>query len=119
MKFLCDEGVERHVVELLREKGHEVLYVAELSPSIGDHEVLDLATREGSILLTSDKDFGELVFRRGQAHEGVVLLRLHGLKPSEKAQAVLSVVERHGGELGNAFAVVEPERIRIRRGGSR
>ncbi len=91
MKFLCDEGVERHVVELL----------------------------EGSILLTSYKDFGELVFRRGQVHEGVVLLRLHGLKPLEKAQALLSVVEGHGSELLNAFAVVQPDRLRIRRADSR
>lgn len=115
MKFLCDEGVERHIVELLRESGHDVLYVAELSPSISDEEVLNLAARQESILVTSDKDFGELVFRRGQVHQGAVLLRLHGLDPWEKAQTVLSVVQQHGQEFMNAFAVVEPDRIRIRR----
>lgn len=77
---------------------------------------MSLASREGSILLTPDKDFGELVFRRGQAHEGVVLLRLHGLDPAEKASTVLSVVNEHGVELVHAFAVVEPDRVRIRRG---
>lgn len=116
MRFLCDEGVERHIVELLRENGYDVLYVAELSPSISDEDVLSLASQERSILMTSDKDFGELVFRRGQAHEGVVLLRLHGLEPAEKARAVLSVVIKHAKEFVNAFAVVEPDRVRIRRG---
>ena len=64
MNFIADEGVEREIVDGLRAQGHEVLYVAEMSPAINDAEVLDLANKASSILITSDKDFGELVFRQ-------------------------------------------------------
>ncbi len=60
MNFLADEGVEREIVDALRSQGHDVLYVAEMSPGINDGEVLDLANKASSILITSDKDFGDL-----------------------------------------------------------
>lgn len=66
MKILADEGVDRPIVELLRQSGHQVWYVAELEPGISDNVVLDLANRERAILLTADRDFGELVFRQGR-----------------------------------------------------
>ena len=116
MRLLCDEGVERQVVEALRAHGHEVTYVAEMSPGVSDDDVLRLAVEEGALLVTSDKDFGELVFRQGRAHAGVVLLRLHGIDPLEKGTVTSSVVAEHGERLVNAFAVVERRQVRIRRG---
>ena len=79
MNLVADEGVDRAVVERLRPDGHEVIYVAELSPSVSDEEVLRQANARNAVLLTTDKDFGDLVFRQGLAHYGVVLLRLAGL----------------------------------------
>lgn len=88
MKLLCDEGVERQVVERLRRAAHEVLYVAEMSSGISDAEVLELSSGEEAVLVTTDKDFGELVFRQGLVAPGVALLRLHGLSAAEKASVV-------------------------------
>lgn len=116
MNFLCDEGIERQIVEALRSRGHEVLYVAEMSPGISDDEVLEMSVGEGALLVTSDKDFGELVFRQGRVHSGVILVRLHGLASSEKAAVMASAVAEHGERLPEAFSVVEKGRIRIRRG---
>ncbi|GIW42747.1 MAG: hypothetical protein KatS3mg077_0029 [Candidatus Binatia bacterium] len=65
MKILADEGVDRPVVERLRQDGHEVRYVAEIEPGISDDNILDLANREGAVLLTADKDFGEFVISSG------------------------------------------------------
>ena len=79
MNLVADEAVDRAVVERLRQDGHEVIYVAELSPSVSDEEVLRQAHGRNAVLLTIDKDFGDLVFRQGLAHYGVVLLRLAGL----------------------------------------
>lgn len=65
MRFLADENFPRSSVVRLRDAGHDVAYVAEDSPSSGDPDVLDRAIREGRILLTLDRDYGELVYRRG------------------------------------------------------
>jgi predicted nuclease of predicted toxin-antitoxin system len=65
--------------------------------------------------VTTDKDFGELVFRQGLAHHGVVLLRLHGLTNHEKARITARGIGEHDAELAGAFTVIEANRIRIRR----
>jgi Domain of unknown function (DUF5615) len=62
MILLADESVDRPIVERLRQDGHDVTYVAELSPSISDEQVLQEANTRNALLLTEDKDFGELVY---------------------------------------------------------
>jgi predicted nuclease of predicted toxin-antitoxin system len=102
-------------VEHLRNDGHDVLYLAELSPSITDEEVLQQANDRGALLVTSDKDFGELVFRQGRAHPGVVLLRLAGLSNATKAKIVAEVCRDRASGLFRAFSVISPGQVRIRR----
>lgn len=115
MNLLADEGVDRAIVERLRNDGHDVLYVAELSPSITDEEVLQRANDRGALLVTADKDFGELVFRQARAHPGVVLLRLAGLLNATKAEIVAEVCRDRSSELFRAFSVISPGQVRIRR----
>ena len=114
MNFLVDESVDQQVVERLRQEGHDVLYVAEMEPGISDDDVLEAANQHGALLLTADKDFGELVFRLNRLSKGVVLLRLAGLSPEAKARAVSSTVREHGSELSDAFSVLSPGMVRIR-----
>ena len=66
MNLLADENINQQIVDRLRQDGHVVWYVVEMDPGISDDVVLDLANREGALLLTGDKDFGELVFRLGR-----------------------------------------------------
>ncbi len=115
MNLLADESVDRQIVERLRQGGHDTLYVAELSPSITDDEVLQQANNRGAMLVTADKDFGELVFRHGRVHTGVVLLRLAGLPATVKAETVAQVFQERAAELQGAFSVISPGVIRIRR----
>lgn len=115
MNLLADESVEREVVNRLRADGHDVVYIAELSPSIPDDEVLDEANARAALLVTSDKDFGELVYRLGRLHGGVVLTRLAGLSTAAKAETVAAVFRDHAHELAGGFCVVAPGVIRIRR----
>ncbi len=115
MNLVADEGVDRAVVERLRLDGHEVVYVAELSPSVADEEVLQRANTLDAVLLTADKDFGELVFRQGLVHSGVVLLRLAGLANATKAEIVAEVCRDRTADLVGAFSVVAPGQVRIRR----
>ena len=115
MKFLADESVDQKVVDQLRMDGHEVWYVAEMEPGIPDDLVLGWANQEMAILVTADKDFGELVFRQKRISKGVILTRLAGLSPDQKAELVSTAISQHLTELENAFAVIVPGSIRIRR----
>ena len=74
----------------LREEGHTVLAIVEMEPSISDEAVLEIANQQGMVLLTGDKDFGELVFRDRQYAFGIVLIRLSGLTAMAKAEIVVS-----------------------------
>ena len=114
MNFLVDESVDRQVVERLRQDGHAIVYVAEMDPGIDDDDVLQAATEHGGLLMTADKDFGELVFRLGRFARGVVLLRLAGLTPKAKATIVSTAVTEHSGQLSASFTVLSPGMVRIR-----
>jgi predicted nuclease of predicted toxin-antitoxin system len=114
MNLLADESVDGIVVERLRQEGHDVVYVAELSPSISDEEVLRLANDRSALLVTADKDFGELVFRQGRVRAGVVLLRLAGVLNATKAEVVAEVFRDRGADLPGAISVISPGVVRIR-----
>lgn len=114
MNFLADEGVDQVIVERLRREGYRVLYVAEMQPGITDDNVLELANQQGALLLTADKDFGELVFRLNRSAQGVVLIRLAGLSLESKAEIVVEALKQHLPELTGAFTVITPGHIRIR-----
>lgn len=117
MNFLADESVDRPVVEGLRQEGFEVSYIVELAPGISDDAVIDLANQKTAILLTADKDFGEMVFRQRLHMHGIVLIRLAGLTPNRKAKIVTLAVRRHLGKLPHSFAVIMPGMLRLRRVG--
>ncbi len=114
MNFLADESIDKPIVEALRGKDFVVGYVAEMEPGISDDVVLDLANIEKALLLTADKDFGELVFRLRRLSSGVVLIRLAGLSPSKKANIVVSFITKHFKQLIGFFSVITPTGIRIR-----
>src|ERR1019366_3843003 len=84
-------------------------------PGIMDEVVLMESRISASVLITADKDFGELVFRQRQASTGVLLIRLWGLGPAMKAEVIAGAIQEHGQELPGAFAVLSPGNIRIRR----
>lgn len=79
MKLVADEGVDSAIVDRLRRDGHQVVYIAEFEPGLDDEHVLALATEDEALLITPDKDSGELVFRLRRVTSGVVLVRLVGL----------------------------------------
>jgi len=118
VKGLADESVDRQIVDGLRAQGHDVLYVAELDPGINDENVLSDSRASGALLLTADKDFGELVFRQRLLHTGVLLIRLGGLSPDQKALAVVVAFQQHGEALPGQFSVLSKRTLRIR-GGAR
>lgn len=115
MNLLADECVAAEIVARLRADGHVVETVGDAAAGIDDEEVLSRAAGSGRVLVTADKDFGELVYRLGRAHAGVVLLRLAGLSGAERADLVSDVLRDRSSELPGSFTVVEPDAVRVRR----
>lgn len=116
MIFLADENIDSEIVQRLRSDGHQVLSIAEMQPSIPDAAVLSLANTRKAVLLTSDKDFGELVFRQKRLHSGIILIRLAGLQSHEKANQISSVIHRHKDKLASSFTVITADSVRFRLG---
>jgi len=114
VRWLADECVDAGLVSHLRAAGHDVLYVAEIAPSVTDAEVMTLARTEGRVLRTEDKDFGDLVFRRGQQVPGIVLLRIDPAMHVRKASRLDAVIRRFGENLRGRYTIVEEARFRTR-----
>lgn len=85
-----------------------------MDSGISDEIVLQRANERDALLVTSDKDFGELVFRMQHSHAGVILLRLAGLSPDKKSDVVASAVRNHGNVMHKSFTVISSGMTRIR-----
>ena len=114
MKLLADENIEREFIDALRRENFEVLSIREINAGIDDEKVLQTAEEENAVLLTNDKDFGELVFRRKLVSRGVLLLRLSDLPLAEKIEITVKAIRENETKLENAFTVISENSIRIR-----
>ena len=114
MNFLADESVDRQIVERLRLEGHSVIYIVDTDPGASNGDVFGKANQTDAVLLTADKDFGEIVFRQRLVNHGIVLIRLAGIHPLQKAEIVASAIKNHLDELVQAFSVITHSAIRIR-----
>src|SRR5438067_2364439 len=108
MRFLADESCDFAIVRALRAAGHDVLAVADVSPRAPDPNVIALAVRDNRILLTEDKDFGQLVYSSGTPSAGVVLLRYTFKARVDVSRMLVELVRQKGDQLAGAFAVVKP-----------
>jgi len=114
-KLLADESVDFRIVKALRENDFEVDAIIEISFGITDEEVLNLANELETILITSDKDFGELTYRLQKSSFGIILLRFQNMKIDRQIDLVLEVLEKYKDELEYKFTVVTNDKIRIKK----
>jgi predicted nuclease of predicted toxin-antitoxin system len=113
MRLLLDTCVWGRAVGELQAAGHDVVWVGDQPVDPGDEEILAQAHREQRILITLDKDFGELAIVRGHTHGGIV--RLVDLAARQQAAVCAHVLTAHGGELlAGAIITAESGRLRIR-----
>lgn len=116
MKFLADECVDAGLIDMLRTAGHDVLCVQERSVGLDDVAVLSLAAEEDRVLLTEDKDFGELAFRRRNVVvPGIVLMRIDPAARDLKQSRLAAAIDRFGERLTGHFTVIHETRYRTRR----
>ena len=114
MKFLLDVCADsRPLRSALADLGHDVLSARQRLPHASDEALLTLASDENRVLITEDKDFGELVFLRGLPHPSIV--RLVEMTPMERADAMRFLIEHHADAMRDgAIIVVTENRVRIR-----
>lgn len=115
MKFLVDVGVSNKVEEYLFAEGHDTKCIRKIDPRLRDSEIINIAAMENRIIVTMDKDFGELVFKTGRVHSGILLLRLESENSEEKVKIVNSIIQNYSKELVNNFCVFQNGRLRIRK----
>ncbi|MEK7828990.1 MAG: DUF5615 family PIN-like protein [Deltaproteobacteria bacterium] len=114
LKFLVDVGVGRKVDEWLAENGYDVKRVRDINPKAKDSEILHLAVGEGRMVITMDKDFGELVFNSGKLHSGVLILRLENANGDQKVKSVKKILSEYSDKLYGKFCVFQGERLRVK-----
>ena len=112
MRFLADESCDFSVVRALRSADHDVVAIAEVSPREKDPSVMDRAVKESRILITEDKDFGQLVYARLQRTGGVIFIRFPARARRSLPGTVVELVRRRGESLTGNFTVVQPGRVR-------
>jgi predicted nuclease of predicted toxin-antitoxin system len=113
MKLLLDTCASRSARDHLRSRGHELVWSAEFAVDPGDRALLRMAFEEGRILITLDKDFGELAVHRSEPHRGI--LRLVGFPAHAEGPAAVAALDRYSAVLlSGAIVTVEPGRVRIR-----
>ncbi len=113
MRFLVDECSGPAVAEWLRDQGHEVFSVFSDAKGATDEDLLNKAAAEGWVLITNDKDFGELIFRERRDHRGVIFLRLVDERPQNKVSVLKKLLEGHGEKLQDQFVTVTETNVRF------
>lgn len=114
MRFLADENFPGEAIRQLAARGHDVVSIGAVAPGMADADVVAWAAREGRIIVTFDKDFGELVWRAGlPPSAGIVLFRVP-MPPAGNAGADLATLIDQRADWAGHFSVIDPGRVRMR-----
>jgi predicted nuclease of predicted toxin-antitoxin system len=110
VRLLLDENLPPLVGDALKAAGHDVLMASSACPGAPDEDVIALAVAEGRVLVTQDKDFGQLAFQRGQRPRGLVRVALPRQRPAEKAATLVQALANEDAD--GVVLTVGPARVR-------
>ena len=113
-KFVVDIGVGRIIEEWLEEQNFSVISIRTINPEMPDTDIIELANNENAILISMDKDFGELIFKNKIQHKGVLLLRLEDAVAEEKLAVIQNIFPEHLLDITNKFTVYQNGKLRTR-----
>jgi predicted nuclease of predicted toxin-antitoxin system len=114
LKFVLDVGVGNKVWQYLTENGYDATLITTINPSMSDVDILFIAETEARMVITMDKDFGDLVYHSGKAHKGVLLLRLEDASGEEKAETMQFIMDNFKDQIEGKFCVFKNGRLRIK-----
>jgi len=115
LKFLVDVGVGKKVEQYLKDEGYDTKAVRDIDPQMEDKDIICIAASEDRMVITMDKDFGELVYHSLLQHSGVLLLRLENATALEKLQVVRNILLTYSNQIKNCFCVFQNNKFRIRK----
>ena len=113
MKFTVDECTGPAVAEFLRGLGYDVFSVYEDDRGISDEEILKRSLAEDRIIITNDKDFGEMIFKGRQKHSGIIFLRLTDERFSNKISVIRRLLQKKDSINFKKFLTVTEKSVRI------
>jgi len=113
MRFLVDECTGTRVSSWLAQQGYEVHCIYGEARGASDDEILKKAYAENWILVTNDKDFGELIYRTRRVHHGIIFLRLTDERSTAKIESLRLLLDRYADRLPEAFVVVTESKVRF------
>lgn len=102
------------MISFLQSKGIDVIRIVDIDPNMSDFEILAFAKKNNALLITADKDFGDLVFYGDKMHAGVLLLRIEDASPDEFLRIIEYIYENHWHKIGENFCVFKRGKLRIR-----
>jgi len=114
VRLFADECVASTIIRRLRSEGFDVVAAADVCPTADDDAVLAHAYQDGRVLITADKDFGELVVRLGHRTYGVISLALGDLAVATRADIAVARLAELGDRIRGNFVTIEPGRVRVR-----
>ena len=115
LRFLVDGGVGKGIERYLQEEGYDTKAVRDIDSCMEDGEIILTAVSENRMVITMDKDFGELVYHSSMEHSGVLLLRLEDATGTEKLQAVKHIMKNYLDRIKNCFCVFQNDKFRIKK----
>ena len=115
MKFLVDAGVGSKVEVWLKKNGYDVKAIREIDIGAKDADILRLAASDERMVITMDKDFGELVYNSEITHTGVLILRLEDATGEEKVRVVREILTNYSDKIEKRFCVFQDGKLRIRK----
>jgi len=113
LKFLVDVNIEKPIINFLIKKGFDIKCVVDIDKKMTDYSVYEIANTEQRVLITNDKDFGEIVFFQKRISSGIILLRIKGGDASEKILLLEKLLDNHYGKIINHFVVITKEKFRF------
>lgn len=113
IKFIVDECTGPAVAKWLSAAGYQVLSIYDEKRGFRDIEILRLAQTENWLIITNDKDFGDLVFKERLSHHGIILLRLDNERSMNKVSVLDKLFKSHFYELPENFVVVTEKSVRV------
>jgi predicted nuclease of predicted toxin-antitoxin system len=113
VKFIVDENLGLRVAKWLKELQHDVISIYEEFRGLDDDEILRKSADENRILITNDKDFGEMIFREGKLHSGVIFLRLEDERSVNVIKILTQLLKMYDEQISDNFTVVTETSVRI------
>ena len=113
IKFIGDVNVEKPIIDYLLASGYNTKWIPDLDCGMVDQKLLEIANREKRILITNDKDFGELTFRQKRISTGIILFRVKGENSRYKIRMLHKLLLSHINRLRGYFIVVTRRKIRF------